>query len=83
MTPSSTATKPRSIGKKIALVFAGGSLTFAVLALGLALWFWMSHGVAHVYTTSLLATTFFFVCVAVVLHAMSKPQPLLPTDEPT
>lgn len=74
-------TKPRGIGKKIALVCAGGSLACGFFALGLALWFWMSHGAAHVYTASLFATTFFFVSAAVVLHAMSQPQPLLPPEE--
>lgn len=81
MNPSPTPTKPRGIGKTIALICAGCSLTCGVLALGLALWFWMSHGAAHVYTASLFATTFFFVSAAVVLHAMSRPQPLLPPDE--
>jgi len=81
MNPSLTPTKPRGIGKKIALACAGGSLACGFFALGLALWFWVSHGAAHVYTASLLATTFFFVSAAVVLHAMSKPQPLLPPEE--
>jgi multisubunit Na+/H+ antiporter MnhG subunit len=81
MNPSPTPTKPRGIGKKIALVCAGCSFTCGFLALGLALWFWVSHGATHVYTASLLATTFFFVSAAVVLYEMSKPQPLLPPDE--
>jgi hypothetical protein len=81
MTSPHPLTKPRGIGKKIALVCAGGSLTCAFLTLGLALWFWMSHGIAHVYTGSLFAATFFFICVAVVLQTMSKPQPLLPAEE--
>ncbi|MEW6294567.1 MAG: hypothetical protein AB1544_14880 [Pseudomonadota bacterium] len=81
MSPSPTPTQPRGIGKTIALICAGGSLACGFFALGLALWFWMSHGIAHVYTASLLATTFFFVSAAVVLHAMSKPQPLLPPEE--
>jgi hypothetical protein len=81
MNHSPTPTQPRGIGKKIALVCAGGSVTCAFLTLGLAFWFWMSHGLAHVYTASLFATTFFFITAAVVLHAMSKPQPRLPPEE--
>jgi len=81
MTPPSPPTKARSIGKKIALVCAGGSLTCGFFALGLALWFWMSHGVAHVYTASLFATTFFFVSAAAVLYGMSQPQALLPPEK--
>jgi hypothetical protein len=81
MTSSPTPIQPRGIGKKIALICAGGSLTGAFLAVGLALWFWMSHGVAHVYTTSLFATTFFFISAAVVLNAMSKPRSPLPPEE--
>ena len=81
MTPPYHPTKPRGLGKKIALISAGGSFTCGFLALGLALWFWVSHGATHVYTASLLATTFFFVSAAVVLYGMSKPQPLLPPEE--
>ena len=81
MNPSPTPTQPRGIGKKIALVCAGGSVTCAFLTLGLAFWFWMSRGITDVYTASLFATTFFFITAAVVLHAMSKPQPLLPPEE--
>ncbi len=81
MTAPPPPTQPRGIGKKIALICAGGSLTCAFLAVGLALWFWMSHGIDHVYTASLFATTFFFITAAIVLHAMSKPQPLLPPEE--
>ena len=81
MTSPHPPTKPRGIGKKIALVFAGGSLTCAFLTLGLALWFWTSYGIGHVYTASLFATTVFFLSAAVVLHAMSKPQPLLPPED--
>ncbi|MDO8958789.1 MAG: hypothetical protein Q7U85_03540 [Rhodocyclaceae bacterium] len=81
MTTSSRPTQPRGIGKKIALVCAAGSLACSFLALGLALWFWLSHGITHVYTASLFATTFFFFSAAVVLHEMGKPQPLLPPEE--
>ena len=81
MTTPPPLTKPRGIGKKIALVCAGGSLIGSFFALGLALWFWMSHGISHLYTASLIATTFFFFSAAVVLYEMSKPQRLLPPDE--
>lgn len=70
MNSSPTPTQPRGIGKIIALVCAGTSLTCGFLALGLALWFWLSHGAAHVYTASLFATSFFFVSAAVVLLAL-------------
>jgi len=80
MTTSPVSVKPRNIGQRIALVCAGGSLACGFLVLGLALWFLASHGAAHVYTASLFATTFFFVSAAVVLYAMSKPQPPLPPE---
>jgi hypothetical protein len=72
--------KPRGIGKKIALVCAGGSFTCSILSLGLSFWSWMSYG-KHVYTGSLFATTFFFFATAIVFYEMSRPQTLLPADE--
>lgn len=83
MSPPPTTTQPRGIGKTIALISAGVSLTCAILTLGVAFWFWKSYGIAHVYTSSLLATTFFFVSATVVLHGMSKRQPPLPPEEKT
>jgi len=83
MSSSPTPTQPRGIGRTIALISAGMSLTCAILTLGLAFWFWKSHGIAHVYTSSLLATTFFFASAAVVLRAMSKRQAPLPPEEKT
>lgn len=80
MTTSPPLTKPRGIGKKIALLCACASLGCSFFALGLALWFWMSHGITHVYTASLFATTFFFFSAAVVVYEMSKPQPILPPE---
>lgn len=72
----------RNIGKKIALVCAGGSLTCAFLSLGATLWFWQTGG-KPVYTGSLGATTFFFVTAAIVLYEMSRPQqPLPPMESP-
>ncbi len=67
----------RGIAKKISLICAGGSLTFAILALGMAFWAWANYG-KHVYTGSLFATTFFFFTAAIVLYEMSRPQPPLP-----
>lgn len=71
----------RGIGKKIALVFAGFSLTCGFFTMGAALWFWQTGGKAII-TGSLGATTFFFVTAAIVLYEMSRPQqPLPPPDE--
>jgi len=73
-------TKPRNIGKKIALVCAGFSFTCFFLALGMAIWLYMTYG-KHVYTGSMFATTFFFFTAAVVLYEMSRPQRLLPPPQ--
>ncbi|MDP1651705.1 MAG: hypothetical protein Q8L56_03185 [Rhodocyclaceae bacterium] len=70
----------RSAVKKLVLVCAGGSLTCAVLTLGLSFWSWMTYG-KHVYTGSLFAATFFFFSAAVVLYEMSRPQQPLPVEE--
>jgi hypothetical protein len=68
----------RSTVKKFVLVCAGSSLVCTVLTLGLALWAWMTYG-KHVYTASLIATTFFFFSTTVVLYEMSRPpQPIPP-----
>lgn len=71
----------RNIGKKIALVCAGASLTCGFLTLGATLWFWKTGG-KPIYTGSLGATTFFFVTAAIVLYEMSRPQQPLPPQEP-
>jgi multisubunit Na+/H+ antiporter MnhG subunit len=68
---------PRNLGKKIALVGAGASLTCGFLTLGATLWFWQTDG-KPIITGSLGATTFFFVTAAIVLYEMSRPRPLLP-----
>lgn len=68
---------PRSIGKKIALVCAGSSLTACVLTLGFALWSWQTHG-KGVITGSLFATVFFFFSATAVLYEMSRPRQFPP-----
>jgi hypothetical protein len=70
----------RGTVKKVVLVIAGATFTCAVLSLGLALWAWMTYG-KHVYTSSLVATTFFFVTAAIVLYEMSRPKQALPPPE--
>jgi hypothetical protein len=70
----------RGLGKKIALVCAGSSLTCAVLTLGAALWAVVTYG-KHVYTASLFATTFFFFTAAIVLYEMSRTR-MHPPEEP-
>jgi multisubunit Na+/H+ antiporter MnhG subunit len=77
MTPSAPR---RGIGKKIALVCAGASLTCGFLTLGATLWFWKTGG-KQIITGSLGATTFFFVTAAIVLYEMSRPQQPLPPQE--
>ena len=66
----------RGIGKTIALICAGGSLTCGFLTFGATLWFWQTGG-KPVITASLGATTFFFVSAAIVLYEMSRPLPPL------
>ena len=70
----------RSIGKKIALVCAGFSLTCGFLTMGATLWFWQTGG-KPIITGSLGATTFFFVTAAIVLYEMSRPQQPLPSPD--
>ena len=70
----------RGIAKKISLACAGGSLTFGILTMGAALWFWKTGG-KPIITASLGATTFFFVTAAIVLYEMSRPQPPLPPPD--
>lgn len=70
----------RGIGKKIALACAGSSLTLGILTMGATLWFWKTGG-KPVITSSLGATTFFFVTAAIVCYEMSRPQPPLPPQD--
>lgn len=64
--------------KKVVLAIAAASLAAAILTLGAAIWAVGTLGSAHVATPSLFATTFFFVCCAVVLYVMS----LMPKHPP-
>lgn len=64
---------PRNLGKKLALVFAGASLTCGFLTFGATLWYWQTGG-PPIITGSLGATTFFFITAAIVLYEMSRPR---------
>lgn len=74
--------KPRHIGQKIALAAAIFCALLMLPALAGFFWLWQERGLADTWTPSLLAVAAFFGCCAGVLYAMSRPQPLLPPENP-
>lgn len=74
--------KPRNIGQKIALATAILSALMMLPALAGFVWLWQERGLADTWTPSLLAVAAFFGCCAGVLYAMSRPQLVLPAEDP-
>lgn len=74
--------KPRHIGQKIALATAIFCALMMLPALGGFVWLWQERGLTDTWTPSLLAAVAFFGCCAGVLYAVSRPQPLLPPENP-
>lgn len=72
--------KPRHIGHKIALVFAGLCVLMMLPAAGFFLWFLFTRGMGDTWTPSLASVVAFFGFCAGVLYAISVPQPVLPPD---
>jgi len=70
--------KARHIGQKIALATAAFCAFMMLPALAGFIWVWHERGLADTWTPSLLSVVGFFGFCAIVLYAMSRPQPDLP-----
>jgi hypothetical protein len=73
--------KPRHIGHRIALAFAGLCAALMVPASIALAWIWLTLGSSNTWTPSLAAVIAFLGCCAGVLYATSVPQPLLPRED--
>ena len=64
---------PRNTGRKIAFGFAVISFVCSAMNLAILIYFLTTRGSGDVVTTSMFATTLFFLSCGIVLYLISKP----------